>query len=80
MSVLYFSYSGALDPLGSSQVLPYVCGLADLGYRMRLVSFEKVASLKKSGRVHALAGELEARGVEWVPLRYHRRLPLDTIS
>ncbi len=60
MSVLYFSYSGALDPLGSSQVLPYVYGLADLGYRMRLVSFEKVASLKKSGRVHALAGELEA--------------------
>ncbi len=76
MSVLYFSYSGALDPLGSSQVLPYVCGLADLGYRMRLVSFEKVASLKKSGRVHALAGELEARGVEWVPLRYHRRFPV----
>ncbi len=76
MSVLYFSYSGALDPLGSSQVLPYVCGLADLGYRMRLVSFEKVASLKKSARVRALAEELEERGVEWVPLRYHRRFPV----
>ena len=73
MSVLYFSYSGALDPLGSSQVLPYVRGLADRGYRMRLVSFEKVASLKKSSRVHALAAELEEQGVEWAPLRYHRR-------
>ena len=76
MSVLYFSYSGALEPLGRSQVLPYVCGLADLGYRMRLVSFEKPASLKKSARMRALAGELEERGVEWVPLRYHRRFPV----
>jgi glycosyltransferase involved in cell wall biosynthesis len=53
-----------------------VCGLAERGYPMRLVSFEKVANLKKSARVHALAGELEERGVEWVPLRYHRRVPV----
>ena len=76
MSVLYFSYSGALDPLGRSQVLPYVCGLADRGYRMRLVSFEKPDRLKETVRVRSLAHELEERGVEWIPLRYHRRFPV----
>lgn len=57
-------------------MLPYVRGLAERGYRMRLVSFEKVANLNKSARVRALAGELEEQGIEWVPLRYHRRFPV----
>ena len=48
MTVLYLSYDGALDPLGQSQVVPYVIGLASLGFRMRLISFEKPESLQDS--------------------------------
>lgn len=76
MSVLYFSYSGVLDPLGSSQVLPYLRGLSALGYRMQLVSFERAARLKNQTLVRALATELTDRGITWVPMRYHARFPV----
>ena len=40
-TALYLSYDGMCDPLGGSQVLPYVVGLARLGHRLDLISFEK---------------------------------------
>ena len=40
-SVLYLSYDGMSDPLGQSQVLPYLAGLTRRGHRITLVSFEK---------------------------------------
>ena len=80
MSVLYVSYDGAMDPLGRSQVLPYVMGLASLGYRMKLVSFEKPGSLRDLERVGSIRRELEEAGVEWSPLRYHRRWSLASTS
>ena len=43
MKVVYVSYDGALDPLGSSQVRPYLEGLAGRGVALSLVSFEKPA-------------------------------------
>ena len=73
MTVLYLSYDGALDPLGQSQVVPYVTGLASAGFRMRLISFEKPESLQDSRRVGDLHESLRDVGVEWSPLRYHRR-------
>lgn len=39
--VLYISYDGMTDPLGQSQVLPYISGLSKEGYEFHLVSFEK---------------------------------------
>ena len=41
--VLYLSYDGALEPLGQSQVVPYLVGLAARGAAITLVSFEKPA-------------------------------------
>ena len=76
MTVLYLSYDGVLDSLGQSQVLPYVTGLASLGFRMRLISFEKPESFQHSRRVADLREALRDDGVEWSPLRYHRRWPL----
>jgi hypothetical protein len=40
-NILYLSYDGMTDPLGQSQVLPYLCGLSQKGYRFTLVSCEK---------------------------------------
>ena len=76
MTVLYLSYDGALDPLGQSQVVPYVTGLASLGFRMHLISFEKPESLQDSRRVGGLQESFRDVGVEWSPLRYHRRWSL----
>jgi glycosyltransferase involved in cell wall biosynthesis len=64
------SYDGLEEPLGSSQVLPYLRRLAS-DYAITLVSFEK--SDRPS---NTLASELEALGIEWRPLRYHKRPPV----
>ena len=68
--VVYVSYDGAAEPLGRSQILAYLRGLA-AGHRITLVSFEKddVAD-------NALRAEFAALGIAWVPLRYHRRPPV----
>lgn len=73
MRVLYLSYDGALDPLGASQVLPYVEGLSDRGHRFTLLTYEKPKRLDVAERVAQTRDRLARRGVEWVPLRYHRR-------
>ena len=69
-SVLYVSYDGALDPLGSSQVVPYLTGLAG-GARLTLLSFEKPLRWSDVPAREAMAGVLKAAGIEWRPLRYH---------
>ncbi len=47
MNVLYLSYDGMTDPLGQSQVLPYLRGLSEQGYTIHLVSYEKQDKFKK---------------------------------
>ena len=72
MAVLYLSYDGMLEPLGRSQVLPYLRGLAARGARITLLSFEKRVDRRRAGREAALRGELEAQGIRWIALTYHR--------
>lgn len=71
-SVLYISYTGLLDPLGQSQVLQYVLGLAR-EHRMTLLTFEKPAVLQDTQRVAELAAQCRAAGVDWHHLRYHNK-------
>ena len=44
--VLYISYDGMTDPLGQSQVLPYLSGLSKEGFKFHLISFEKEEKFK----------------------------------
>jgi glycosyltransferase involved in cell wall biosynthesis len=39
--VLYVSYDGLTDPLGQSQILPYILGLEKKGFEFDIISFEK---------------------------------------
>lgn len=71
-SILYISYTGLLDPLGQSQVLQYVLGLAPQ-YRMTLLTFEKPEALRESDRLSALALKCSQAGVDWHYLQYHNR-------
>lgn len=73
MRVLYLSHDGVLEPLGQSQVLPYLRGLSARGARITLLSFEKRVDRRRPGRESALRDELKARGIRWVALTYHRR-------
>ena len=70
--VLFISYDGMLEPLGQSQVLPYVRGLAARGAVITVLSFEKWADGKRRGRLQSLQAELDAIGIRWIPLWYHK--------
>lgn len=71
--VAYVSYDGLLEPLGASQVLPHVLGLAERGFPMSVLSFEKDRDLEDRAAVESVDARLTALGVGWTPFRYHRR-------
>ena len=73
--VLFISYNGMLDPLGQSQVLPYLRELAKRGVRMTLLSFERAKAFDPEGRAECeqLRKTLASEGIEWHWLRYHQR-------
>lgn len=73
--VLYISYNGMLEPLGQSQVIPYLRELSKEGVRFTLLSFERSAAFEPAGKAKcdALREELAEHGIEWHWLRYHQR-------
>lgn len=73
--VLYISYNGMLDPLGQTQVIPYLRGLSNQGVRFTLLSFERDAAFTGDGplRCEELRRQLAETGIEWHCLRYHRK-------
>lgn len=74
-AVLYVSYDGALEPLGESQVVSYLERLA-ADYAITLISFEKPSDAADKARMRAMRTRLNASGIEWVPMRYHKRPPV----
>lgn len=73
-TVLYLSYDGMTDPLGRSQVLPYLIGLSKLGLEFHLISFEKrEAYAKHADTVRSLT---QSNGIHWHPLTYTRTPPV----
>src|SRR5919197_6084247 len=80
--VLYISYNGMLDPLGQSQVIPYLRELAKRGVQFTLLSFERDAAFRSNGRDRCadLKRQLAEIQIEWYWLRYHQKpsLPATT--
>jgi len=64
--ILYLSYDGLTDPLGQSQVLPYLLGLAK-DYDITLITFEK-SNFYDSHRIHVV--NQIASNLVWLPQRY----------
>ncbi|HET6979242.1 MAG TPA: glycosyltransferase [Pyrinomonadaceae bacterium] len=73
--VLFISYNGMLDPLGQSQVLPYLRELARRGVKFTLLSFERAKAFEPEGvlQCEQLREKLKAHHIEWHWLRYHQR-------
>ena len=71
---LFISYNGMLDPLGQSQVIPYLRELSKRGVRFTLLSFERAGAFGSDGQAKsaALCGQLAEDGIEWHWLRYHQ--------
>lgn len=72
--VVYLSYDGLTDPLGASQVLPYILGIEKSGYRYTVISFEKP---ERFGAGEAsIRKQLEDKNIRWIPLTYHKSPPV----
>src|SRR6266849_4564180 len=80
--VLYISYNGMLDPLGQSQVIPYLKELSREGVRFTLLSFEGPKAYGREGieRSEKLRAELASSQIDWHWLRYHKRPSLPATS
>ena len=62
------------DPLGQSQVLPYIILLSKKNYNFHLVSFEKTDRYSK---YHLLIEKICLYNkIQWYPLKYNKKPPL----
>lgn len=68
--ILYITYDGLTDPLGQSQVLPYIKGLSKNGYDFSILSCEKKD--KFYSQKAQLSEELKLYNIKWYPLIYHK--------
>lgn len=69
--ILYVTYDGLTDPLGRSQILPYLIRLTKCGHRITILSCEKPGPMRKDGeRVRAICS---AAGMQWHPIAYHKQ-------
>lgn len=73
-NILYLTYDGLTDPLGQSQILPYIFGLAERGYSFTIVSFEK--EKPESSVFKKIKTDCQQHNIDWVPLSYHKQPPV----
>jgi glycosyltransferase involved in cell wall biosynthesis len=73
MKILFLTYDGLSDPLGQSQVLTYMIGLANKGYDITILSTEK-----KSGQhmVESIRELLNENKIKWHSIRYTKNPPV----
>ncbi len=71
---LFISYNGMLDPLGQSQVIPYLKELSKVGVEFTILSFERRGAYSPEGmeRCATLQTELAAHNIDWHWLPYHK--------
>jgi glycosyltransferase involved in cell wall biosynthesis len=72
--ILYITYDGLTDPLGQSQILPYLIGLSQYGYRFTILSFEKRDRFQKEKAV--IDRLTKESNIDWVPLSFTTNPPL----
>jgi glycosyltransferase involved in cell wall biosynthesis len=75
-NILYLSYDGMTDPLGQSQVLPYLIGLTKAGLNFHIISFEKPKRFELH-REH-IQKICDENGIIWHPNSYTQKSPLVT--
>jgi glycosyltransferase involved in cell wall biosynthesis len=73
-NILYISYDGMTDPLGQSQVLPYIFGLSKLGYQFTLISAEKRERYKENKNI--IEDLCKANNINWKPIIYTKKPPI----
>lgn len=72
--ILFISYDGMTDPLGQSQVIPYLTKLTKYGYRFTILSCDKPDKLAL--HKDAVLALLAPYPIKWVPVYYHKSPPV----
>ena len=72
--ILYISYDGMTDPLGQSQVLPYLIENSISGYQFSLISFEKKDRFEKNKEI--IQKICDENSINWHPLNYTKNPPI----
>ena len=74
VNILYITYDGLTDPLGQSQVIPYLVGLSNKGYKITILSCEKKTNfLKKRDVIDSI---LSKNCISWVNIQYTKTPPI----
>lgn len=73
-NILFISYDGMTDPLGQSQVIPYLKGLTKYGYHFTILSCDKAD--KYSASKDYVESLLSGFPVNWVSIPYHKNPPV----
>ena len=67
-NTLYITFDGLSDPLGQSQILPYLCGIAANGFHIHILSCEKKERLEKEKDV--ILASIGALPITWNYIYY----------
>ena len=70
--VLYITYNGLCQPLGQSQVVPYLVGLSQEGYKIAVLSFEHRHERDFEKEMDTVKTRLDRADIRWVALKYHK--------
>ena len=73
-NVLFISYDGMTDPLGQSQVIPYLIGLSQHGFHFTILSCDK--SDKYLVHKEKIEDILRSYPIKWVSIPYHKNPPI----
>ena len=72
MRILYITYDGLLDPLGRSQIIPYLKDIAVANGGVLVLSFEKDERQFSDGQV--MSQLMAQYGINWHPLRFTTKI------
>jgi glycosyltransferase involved in cell wall biosynthesis len=72
--ILFLSYDGMTDPLGQSQVIPYLSGLTKAGYEFTILSCDKPE--KYSTQKEYVQNLIAPFPIQWVSIPYHKKPPV----
>ena len=78
-NILYISYDGLTDPLGQSQILPYITKLSGHGFNFTILSAEKTNNYKRNKTtINQICKQYK---IDWHPIIYTKKPPvLSTIK
>jgi glycosyltransferase involved in cell wall biosynthesis len=73
-SIIYVSYDGLTDPLGQSQVVPYLTKISNENNKIDIISFEKKEAFEKSKK--NISHKLKGANIVWHNQIYTKNPPV----